>query len=332
MNNHTTALKPSPPPSPTKERVKSYREALSESLALEMRRDPNVIAYGLDVNDHKRIFGSTTGLVEEFGEGRVFATPLAEDAMTGVGLGAALNGLRPVHIHIRADFMMLAMNQLANMISCYRYMSGGQFKVPLVIRAIIGRGWGQGAQHSKSMQSVFAHFPGLKVIMPTTPADAKGLLASAIRDDNPVISLEHRWLYDAEGHVPEGEHLVPIGEPAIRREGKDITIVTTSWLTVEALHAAAILERRGVSAEVIDARTITPLDMSKIHESSSKTGRVLIADNDWSYCGFSAELATQIQENSWGSLVMPVKRVGFEHAPCPTTRPLENQFYPNANL
>lgn len=307
-----------------------YKSAIAEALAVTMRQDPSVVVFGLDVPDHKRIFGSTVGLVEEFGPERVFGAPLSEDALTGVALGAAINGLRPVLVHIRVDFMLLGMNQLANMISTYRYMTGGNFRVPLVIRAVIGRGWGQASQHSKSMQSIFAHIPGLKVIMPTTPRDAKGMLISAIRDDNPVVCLEHRWLYEAIDEVPEGEYTVPIGEPAVIRPGKDITIVATSWMTVEALMAASILKEAGVSAEVIDARTIAPLDMEPIFESARRTGHVIVADTDWTYCGFSAELASQITEACWGRLKKPVIRIGFAHVPCPTTRPLENLYYPNA--
>jgi pyruvate dehydrogenase E1 component beta subunit len=316
---------------PSGAKKRSYKQALADACAIEMRRDPSVVLYGLDVTDHKKIFGTTEGLVEEFGTDRVFHTPLSEDAMTGAGLGMALNGLRPIHVHIRADFLLLGMNQIANMLSSYRYMSGGKFSVPMVIRAVIGRGWGQGAQHSKSLQSVFAHFPGLKVVMPTTPADAKGLLASAIRDDNPVLSLEHRWLFDAVDDVPQGEYTVPIGEPSIIRKGTDITIVTTSWMTVEALTAARVLEERaGVSCEVVDVRSIAPLNMNPIFESAAKTGRALVADNDWVYCGFGSELAASIMENCWDSLKGPVHRIGFAPSPCPATRPLENHFYPNA--
>ena len=308
----------------------AYKSAIAEALAITMRRDPSVIVYGLDVPDHKRIFGSTVGLVEEFGAERVFGAPLSEDALTGMALGASLNGLRPVLVHIRADFMLLGMNQIANMISTYRYMTAGHFAVPLVIRAVIGRGWGQASQHSKSMQSIFAHIPGLKVIMPTTPYDAKGMLISAIEDDNPVICLEHRWLYEAVDEVPEGHYTVPIGQPKVVRSGKDATIVATSWMTVEALQAAGILAEKGVSCEVIDARSIAPLEMETIFASAAKTGHVIVADTDWTYCGFSAELAARIHEACWGKLKSPVQRIGFAHVPCPTTRPLENLYYPNA--
>lgn len=308
----------------------AYKSALAEAQAVAMRTDPSVIAYGLDVTDHKRIFGSTAGLLEEFGPERVFATPLSEDALTGIALGAAVNGLRPVLIHIRVDFLLLGMSQIANMISPFRYMTGGHFKAPLVIRAVIGRGWGQAAQHSKSVPSIFAHLPGIKVIMPTTPRDAKGMLLSAVRDDNPVICLEHRWLYEAVDDVPEGDFTVPIGPPAVLREGKDVTILSTSWMTVESLMAADLLAEAGVSAEVIDARTIAPLDFDPIFRSAARTGRVIVADTDWTYCGFSAEAAARIHEACWGALKSPVVRIGFEPVPCATTRPLENLYYPSA--
>ena len=210
----------------------TYREAINHALIQEMERDENVFVYGLDVSDHKRIFGSTANLVERFGPERCFITPLSEDCMTGFGLGAAINGMRPVHVHIRVDFMLLAMNQIANMLSCCRYMSGGKLKVPMVIRAIIGKGWGQACQHSKSMHSVFAHIPGLKVILPTSPEDAKGMLSAAIRDDNPVIMLEHRWLYDIAGPVPDEGYVTPIGKAKVTRKGRDVSIIAISFIVI----------------------------------------------------------------------------------------------------
>lgn len=308
----------------------SYCEAINEALTQEMARDSSVFVYGIGVPDHKRIFGSTAGLVEKFGPERCFDTPLAESAMTGFGLGAAINGMRPVHVHMRADFLLLAMNQLANMVSSYRYGSGSKLKIPLVIRAVIGRGWGQGIQHSKSMYSVYAHIPGLKVVLPTTPGDAKGLLTSAIRDDNPVIVMEHRLLYYASGEVPEEPFAVPLGEAHIVREGEDITVVATSWMNVEALKAAEIMVRRDVSLEIIDPRTIAPLNDEPIMASVRKTGRCLVADNDWLHCGFSAEVAARVSEKCFGKLKSPVHRLGFAPSPCPCTRPLEDQFYPGA--
>ncbi|KMP12721.1 hypothetical protein UR09_00045 [Candidatus Nitromaritima sp. SCGC AAA799-A02] len=313
-------------------KVITFREALNLAMAQEMERDPNVFVYGLDVPDHKRIFGSTVGLVEQFGSERCFGTPLSEDAMTGFGLGAAINGMRPIHVHIRVDFVLLAMNQIVNMISNFHYLTAGKLKVPLVIRAIIGRGWGQSAQHSKSMHSLFAHIPGLKVVLPTTPEDAKGLLASAIRDDNPVILLEHRWLYDISDEVNiDPEAPIPLGLPITRREGKDISLVATSWMNVEALKAAEVIQRHhGISVEVLDPRTIAPMNYDFIYQSVNKTGHCIVADYDWLNCGFSSEVAARVSENCFDKLKSPVQRIGFSHTPCPTTRPLENEFYPNA--
>jgi len=309
----------------------SYCQALNEAMVQEMERDPAVFVYGIGVPDHKRIFGTTAGLVERFGTERCFDTPLSEDAMTGFGLGAAINGARPIHVHMRMDFMLLAMNQLANMVSCYRYMSGGKLKVPLVIRAVVGRGWGQGCQHSKSMFSTFAHIPGLKVVMPTTPVDAKGLLISAIRDDNPVIFIEHRWLYYATDEVPEGDYSVPIGQPNVLLAGSDITIVATSWMNIEALRVAEIMKKRhGISVEVVDARSAVPLEDDIIVDSVNKTGHCIVVDNDWLHCGLSAEIAARIAEKCFGKLKSPVNRLGFAYTHCPCTRPLENLFYPNA--
>lgn len=307
-------------------RLITYVEALREAISQEMERDENVFVYGIERN----MFGSTVGLWDKFGPERAFATPLSEEAMTGLGIGAAINGMRPIHVHIRIDFALLAMNQIANMLCNLHYGSGGKLKVPMLIRMVIGRGWGQGYQHSKSMQSVFAHIPGLKVIMPTTPYDAKGLITAAIRDDNPVISIEHRWLYWQEGNVPKSSYVLPIGKGSVRRKGSDITIVATSWMNVEAKHAASILERRGVSVEIIDPLTLVPLDEKIIVKSINKTGRCIVADNDWSFCGFSAEVAALVSEQCFGKLKAPVLRIGFAPTPCPTVRCLENEFYPNA--
>ncbi|MBI3321251.1 MAG: alpha-ketoacid dehydrogenase subunit beta [Candidatus Omnitrophica bacterium] len=307
----------------------SYREALAKALADEMERDPSVFVFGLDVQDHKRINGSTAGLVERFGAERCFGTPLSEEAMTGVAVGAAISGLRPIHVHIRVDFMLLAMNQIANMASNLRYMSGGRLRLPLVIRAVIGRGWGQSAQHSKSLHGVFAHFPGLKVVLPSSPQDAYSLLRAAIQDDNPVIFLEHRWLYDVEGDVDE-DQAVPLGLPVVRRPGRDLTVVSTSWMNVEAMKAADVLSKQGVELELIDVRTAAPLNAEPIIDSVRKTRRCIVADNDWAFSGFGAELAARVGHDCFGQLDHAVERLGFAHAPCPTTRPLENLFYPSA--
>lgn len=307
----------------------SFRQALALALSKEMEADPSVFVFGLDVSDHKRIFGSTVGLVEKFGPRRCFGTPLSEDAMTGVALGAAVSGLRPVHVHIRVDFMLLGMNQIVNMISNLRYMTGGKLSVPLVIRAVIGRGWGQAAQHSKSLHGVLGHFPGLKVVLPTTPQDAYSLLRASIRDDNPVIFLEHRWLYDVTDEVDD-EQKIPLGLPALRRKGKDLTLVCTSWMNVEALKAAEVLAQRGIELEVLDVRSIVPLHTDLILESVRKTGRCIVADYDWTMCGVASELAARISHDCFDSLKKPVERIGFAPVPCPATRPLENLFYPSA--
>ncbi len=309
----------------------TYCEALNEAMVQEMERDPRVFVYGIGVPDHKKIFGSTDHILEKFGPDRCIDTPISEDSMTGFGLGAAINGLRPIHIHIRVDFLLLAMNQLANMVSSFRYGSAGKVNVPFVIRAVVGRGWGQGYQHSKSMHSMFAHIPGLKVVLPTTVADAKGLLVSAIRDDNPVIVIEHRWLYWQVGDVPEGDYTVPIGEAHVIRPGTDITVIATSWMNVEALKAAEILQRRGVNVEIVDPRTIAPLQNEMLVASVEKTGHCIVVDNDWVFCGLGAEIAAQIGEKCFGRLKSPIQRIGFAHTPCPTTRHLENEFYPNAS-
>ncbi|UCC98613.1 MAG: hypothetical protein JSW66_01710 [Phycisphaerales bacterium] len=309
----------------------SYCQAVNEAISQEMDRDPSVFVYGIGVPDHKRVFGTTVGLLERFGRDRCFDTPLSEDAMTGFGLGAAINGARPIHVHMRVDFMLLAMNQLANMVASYRYTSGGTLEVPLVIRAVVGRGWGQAFQHSKTMHSCFAHIPGLKVVMPTTPRDAKGLLISAIRDDNPVIVIEHRWLYYAVDEVPEEDFCTPIGKPNVLLSGDDVTVVATSWMNVEAIRAAQIVRKKhGVSVEVIDARSVQPLDDASIIDSVEKTGHCILVDNDWIHCGFSAEIAARIAEKSFGKLKSPVRRLGFEHTHCPCARHLENAFYPSA--
>lgn len=307
----------------------SYRDALAQAQADEMAADPNVFVFGLDVPDHKRIFGSTAGLLEQFGEKRCFGSPLSEDAMTGIALGAAISGLKPIHVHIRVDFLLLGMNQIANMISTMRYMSGGQLKVPLVIRAVIGRGWGQSCQHSKSLHSFFAHIPGLKVVMPSTAQDAYSLLRSSIQDENPVIFLEHRWLYDVQGPVDKSIQS-PLGKARVLREGQDVTIVATSWMAIEAMKAAELLQKQGIDAEVIDVRSIFPFDSDTIVQSVNKTGRCIVADYDWSFCGFGAEVAAQVSHECFSNLKYPVERLGFQHVPCPTTRPLENLYYPSA--
>ncbi len=310
--------------------VISYGEALQNALALAMERENSVFAMGIGVDDHKAVFGSTKDLLRRFGPDRVFDTPIAEGAMTGIALGAALGGMKPVHIHIRADFLYLAMDQLCNMAAKWSYMFGGAASIPMVVRAVIGRSWGQGAQHSQSLSALFMHVPGLKLVMPTTPLDAKGLLLAAIADPNPVIMIEHRLLYDIRGEVPEGYFESPLGKAIVRRKGKDITVVANSYLVVECLKAAEFLEQHGIQMEVVDPVSLSPLDHETILDSVRKTGRLLVLDTSWMTCGVSAEIAAMAAEHVFDALKQPVRRMGSPAVPCPVSKPLENLFYPNA--
>ena len=307
----------------------SYAEAIQEAIEQEMARDGSVILLGLGVDDFKAVYGTTRGLVEKFGRERVFDTPLSEDGMTGVAIGASLGGLRPIHVHIRMDFVLLAMNQLINIAAKSRYMYGGGVSVPIVVRSIIGRSWGQGAQHSQALHSIFAHVPGLKVVAPSSPYDAKGCLIESIRDDNPVMFIEHRMLHDQKGHVPEFEYTVPFGKARVLVPGEDITLVGISYMAVECLRAQQLLLGVGISAEVIDPVSLCPLDLDTIVSSVSKTGRLLVVDTAWTSCGVSAEIVAQVVENLQSSRGILTGRIGFEPVTCPTTRNLENLFYPN---
>jgi pyruvate/2-oxoglutarate/acetoin dehydrogenase E1 component len=312
-------------------RLIRYVDALREAFEQEMARDENVIMFGLDVDDHKGIQGSTLGLQEKFGKQRIFGTPLSEDAMTGIAIGAAMAGLRPIHVHIRMDFMLLCMNQLINMGAKSHYMYNGQVKVPLVVRTMIGRSWGQGGQHSQALHSLFMHIPGLKVVAPSNANDAKGCMISAIRDNNPVIFVEHRLLYSVDGYVPYESYEVPLGKARVLQEGDDVTIVAISHMVMEALRAKKHLENVGIHAEIIDPISLWPLDMDTIMQSVRKTGRLLVVDNAWLTCGASSEILTQVYEicRKTGEAVPDMARMGFAHTTCPTTRPLENVFYPN---
>jgi pyruvate/2-oxoglutarate/acetoin dehydrogenase E1 component len=312
------------------ERTLSYVDAVREATDQEMQRDPNVILFGLDVDDPKAIQGTTRGLVEKYGAERVFGTPLSEDAMTGVAIGAALAGLRPIHVHIRMDFLMLSMNQLVNVAAKSSYMYGGRVKVPLVVRSMIGKSWGQGAQHSQGLYSFFMHVPGLKVVAPTTPYDAKGCLIAAIRDDNPVMYVEHRILHFQNGPVPEKSYSVNPGKARITCPGEDVTLVGISYMQLECLRAARYLEDAGVSAEVIDPIWLAPLDIDTIADSVRRTGRLCVVDNGWTTCGASAEIITQVMERLQGEREIRVQRLGFAPVTCPTSPPLEAEFYPDA--
>jgi len=314
--------------SPTENgRVVTYVDALLEAMGQEMRRDEDVFLFGLDVDDHKGIQGSTVGLVDEFGPDRVFTTPLSEDAMTGVAIGAAMAGMRPVHVHIRMDFLMLCMNQLINMAAKSHYMYDGQVSVPMVVRAMIGKSWGQGAQHSQGLHSLLMHIPGLKVVAPSNAYDAKGCLTTAIRDNNPVIFVEHRLLYFTDAYVPEESYTVPFGQARTVRQGGDITIVGVSNMLVECLRAQELLEEEGISAEVIDPVSLVPLDIDTITASAARTGRLLVVDNAWTNCGASAEIVAGVVERT--EVPLMARRMGYAPTTCPTTPVLEDEFYPN---
>lgn len=311
-------------------RTLSYVEAVREAADQEMDRDKSVLVFGLDVDDPKAIQGTTHGLVEKYGPERVFGTPLSEDAMTGAAIGMALAGLRPIHVHIRMDFLMLAMNQLVNVAAKSRYMYGGQVHLPMVVRAMIGKSWGQGAQHSQGLHSFFMHVPGLKVVAPSTPHDAKGCLIAAVRDDNPVLYVEHRLLHFTHGPVPEAPFEVRPGKARVTAKGDDVTIVGVSWMQIEALKARHYLTDVGIQAEVIDPIWLSPLDIDTICQSVERTGRLLVVDTAWTNCGASAEIVAQVAERLQGVRDLKLKRMGFAPVTCPTTPGLEDLFYPEA--
>lgn len=310
-------------------RILNYPQAIREAIEQEMLRDKSVVVLGQGVDDPRGTLGTTKGLAERFGKERVFDTPLSEDAMTGFAVGLAISGLRPVHVHIRMDFLLLAMNQIVNMASKMRYMFGGQVCVPLVIRSMIGKSWGQGPQHSQSIYPLFMNVPGLKIVAPSNPYDAKGCLISAIRDNNPVIFIEHRLLYYQKGYVPKRQYSVALGQARILAEGKDITLVGISQMAIECLRAKKYLEEAGLSAEVIDLLSLSPLDTKTIEGSVLKTGRLIVVDNAWMTCGAGAEIIARLSEKNTHKNLQ-VQRMGFAFTTCPTTPALEKYFYPDA--
>ena len=309
----------------------SYCEAIREATYQMMEKDPSIIVMGEGVNDPTGMFGSTSDLYKTFGKERAIDVPNSENAFTGMAIGAALNGMRPIIVHQRNDFLLLSMDQMASQAAKWSYMFSGKSHVPIVIRAVIGRGWGQGAQHSQSLQSLFMHFPGLKVVMPATAYDAKGLLVSALSEENsPVIIIEHRWLYKSKSDVPKKIYAIPLGKGNIARKGKDVTMVAASQAVSDSLIAAEKLQELGVSAEVIDLRTVRPLDTDMIRESVIKTKNLVIVDAGWRTCGLSAEVAAVVVEDtkSFRALKSPIKRITWADTPTPTTYVLESLFYP----
>jgi len=303
-------------------------EAVREALAEEMRRDPRVFICGEDIAEAGTVYKVLSGLVEEFGTERVLDTPISEAGFTGMAVGAAMTGMRPVVDIMFGDFSTLVMDQMVNQAAKIHYMSGGKWKVPMVMRATLGATRRSAAQHSQSLHAWFCHIPGLKVVLPSTPYDAKGLMKTAIRDDNPVVFFEDKMMYRMKGPVPADDYTIPFGVADIKRAGTDITIVATSSMVQVALGAAKLLEQAGISAEVIDPRTVWPLDEQTLVESVKKTSRAIVVDEGYGRYGVTAEIASVIAEGAFFNLEAPVKRMGAMHVPIPFSPPLEDATVP----
>jgi pyruvate/2-oxoglutarate/acetoin dehydrogenase E1 component len=312
----------------TAQRELTFAQAVNEALAEEMRRDARVCILGEDVAEAGTPFKVLSGLVQEFGVSRVIDTPISEAGFTGVGVGAAMTGMRPVIDIMFGDFLTLTMDQMVNQAAKVHYMSGGKWKVPMVLRTTLGASRRSAAQHSQSLHAWFSHVPGLKVVMPSTPYDAKGLLKSAIRDENPVVFFEDKMMYKLKGPVPAEDYTIPFGAADIKREGDDITLVATSSMVQVALEAAVLLEAVGISAEVIDPRTMWPLDEKTLVESVQKTSRAIVIDEGYERYGATAEIASVIAEGAFFDLEAPVKRMGAMHVPIPFSPPLEDATVP----
>ncbi len=306
----------------------TYAQALNEALREEMRADPRVFLMGEDIGQHGGVFRVTKDLSAEFGANRVRDTPISEAGFVGLGIGAAMTGMRPVVELLFMDFALVAADQIVNQAAKLRYMAGGAVSVPIVIRAQQGGGRGNGAQHSQSFDSWLVQVPGLIVVAPATPADAKGLLKSAIRAGNPVVFIEHKLLYNTKGEVPDGEYTVPIGKAEVKRVGRDVTIVSYSRTVLFALEAAEQLAEKGIEAEVIDLRTLEPLDMETVLTSIRGTARLLVVHESHANCGLGAEIVARVYEQAPDVLVTPARRLGAKHVPIPVAEPLENAVLP----
>ena len=309
---------------------KTFANSILEATNQKMLEDDSVFIIGLGVPDPKGIFGTTTGLLDKFGSNRVFDMPISENALTGICIGAAINGMRPIITHQRADFFFLALDQLINNASKWHYMFANKMNVPLVIRLIVGQGWGQGPQHSQPIHGLLNHIPGIKIVMPSNPYDAKGLLVSSIEDNNPVVFIEHRWLHNMVGDVPDEKYSIPIGKGNILKEGKDVTIVSFSNMTILAKEVALLLEKENISAEILDLRTIKPLDEELIINSVKKTKRVIILDPDWKSSSVASEIMAIIIEKASNDLLKPPIRINYPERFIPTAWTLSNYFYPTA--
>jgi len=306
----------------------TYAQAIREAHSQLLAEDARVFVIGQGLWSPWYAGGSLEDLDRDYGRTRILDSPVSENAVTGMAVGAALEGMRPIVFHPRLDFLLLAMDPVINQAANWSYLFAGQGNVPLVIRAVINRGAEQGAQHSQALHSMFMHVPGLKTVMPATPADAKGLLLAAVDDPNPVLYIDDRWLYGLTGDVPEEAYRVPIGEAAVRRSGSDVTIVGISWMAAQALDAAAALAAEGIDAEVIDLRSLKPWDQSRVLESVRKTGHAIVADPGWRTAGASAEIAATIAAEAFHDLEAPVERVALPDTPAPTSRAEEQAYYP----
>jgi len=309
----------------------SYAEALREAIAQLLAADSRVFVIGQGLWSPWYVGTSMKDLDRDFGRDRIIDSPVSENATTGVGIGAALAGMRPIVVHPRMDFMLLAMDPIINQASNWCHMFGGRASVPMVIRPIINRGGQQAAQHSQALQAFFQHVPGLKVVMPATAYDAKGLLIAASRDDNPVMYIDDRWLYGETDDVPKEMYEVPIGSAAVRRTGKDVTIVSSSYMAAQSAKAAGTLAERGVDATVIDLRSLKPWDRQTVCQSVRQTGKLLVADGTYGIGGVGSEIAAVVSASCFGDLKAPIARVALPNVPAPTSAPLEKAYYPNAD-
>ena len=304
-----------------------FSESINEAMILSMKKDKNIICYGLGMDDPKRVFGTTKNLREKFGSKRVFDVPASENALTGIGIGAALNGLRPVMVHQRLDFFLYAMDQLINGAAKWSYIFGGTKTLPITIRLIIGRGWGQGPTHSQSLQSLFLHIPGLKVVMPSNSYQAKGLLNAAIFDNNPVLYLEHRWLHNDYSYVPKKFYKLALDQPQILKGGNDITIVSMGYMTNEAILSDKILRHHNIKSEIIDMCVMSPLNLTKVFNSVKKTKHLLVLDTSTSICSLSSEILSQIFRNCFRYLKSKPEILSLPHVPQPSSYGLTKNFY-----
>lgn len=311
-------------------RTLTFAQSILETLDQSLSEDPSVYVMGLGVPDPKGIFGTTLGLQEKYGDHRIMDMPTSENAMTGIAVGSALNGMKPIMTHQRVDFVLLAYDQIINTAAKWHYMFDGQMNVPLVIRLVVGRGWGQGPQHSQNLHASFAHFPGLKIVMPTTASDAKGLLRSSILDPNPVLFIEHRWLHNTIDYVPKEPYEIPIGKANVLREGKDLTLVASGHMTLEALKVHEQMKKNGLDVEVIDLRSIKPLDMATILQSVKKTGHLVVADESWKTLGLASEIITLVTENAFDALKRRPLRITLPDCYAPTSWALTNHYYPTS--